>query len=400
VSAEPGNPVRHLWRRILWNLVWPRRYERIQPTISGVVLIGLSFGIGTAAYNSASNILFIALALLLSCLILSGVLAWLNLRGLEWDLDIEPPLRAGQRAEVGLLLRNGKAFMPTYALWFDFAARPVERGGPARPESTITGKGIDVWAALKKVEESTASGTVHMRSRLEPGGASRLEWAFTPPARGVLRIELRGVGSLFPFGFLRKFAGTDLRREIPVWPAAVEYRRFAGATPRRQGGELSQARAGNEGEMIALRPYASGDSHRLIHWKASARSRELLIRQFSSQNSDACSIWLRTDAAVWTRPEQFELLMSLAATLAQDLFRAGRLRSAAIDTGRHFATKRIADLDSFLDRLAEAQPLAAPPTPPADAPSHGPSRSNLITFEPDGTRGVAAFINGNKIAAT
>jgi uncharacterized protein (DUF58 family) len=397
VSAEP---LRHLWRRILWNLVWPRRQERIQPTISGVVLIGLSFGIGTAAYNSASNILFIALALLLSCLILSGVLAWLNLRGIDWSLDIAPPLRAGQRAEVGLLLRNEKAFMPTYALWFDFAARAVERGEPARPESTITAKGIDVWAALKRVEESAALGTVHMRTRLEPGRSARLEWTFTPARRGILRIELRGVGSLFPFGFLRKFAGTELRREIPVWPAPVEYRRFAGATPRRQGGELSQARAGNEGEMIALRQYASGDSHRLIHWKASARSRELLIRQFSSQNSDACSLWLRTDSATWTRPEQFELLMSFAATLAQDLFHAGRLRSAAIDAGRHFATKRVADLDSFLDRLAEAQPLA----PQAPAPDGGNpavhNRSNLITFEPDGTRGVAAFINGTKIAAT
>jgi len=393
VSAEPGSLVRHFWRRILWNLVWPRRYERIQPTISGVVLIGLSFGIGTAAYNSASNILFIALALLLSCLVLSGVLAWLNLRGLEWKLDVEPPLRAGQRAEVGLLLRNGKAFMPTYALWFD-------RGAPARPESTITAKGIDIRAALRKVDESAAAGTVYMRTRLEPGGASRLEWTFTPARRGVLTIELRGVGSLFPFGFLRKFAGTELRREIPVWPAPVEYRRFAGAMPRRQGGELSQARAGNEGEMIALRQYESGDSHRLIHWKASARSRELLIRQFSSQNSDACSIWLRTDDAVWTRPEQFELLMSFAATLAQDLFRAGRLRSAAIDSGRHFATKRVADLDAFLDRLAEAQPKGAPLDPPAAAPHPAHPRSNLITFEPDGTRGIAAFINGNKIAAT
>jgi uncharacterized protein (DUF58 family) len=400
VSADPGNVVRQLWRRILWNLVWPRRHERIQPTISGVVLIGLSFGIGTAAYNSASNILFIALALLLACLILSGVLAWLNLRGLEWKLEVEPPLRAGQRAEVGLLLRNGKAFMPTYALWFDFAAGPVDRGAPARPESTITAKGIDVWAALRKPEAPRASGTVHMRSRLEPGGTSRLEWTFTPAKRGILRVELRGVGSLFPFGFLRKFAGTDLRRDIPVWPAPVEYRRFSAATPRRQGSELSLARAGNEGEMIALRQYASGDSHRLIHWKASARSRELLIRQFSSLNSDACSIWLRTDSTVWDRPEQFELLMSFVATLAQDLFRAGRLRSAAIDSGRHYATKRIADLDSFLDRLAEAQPRAIATDTPGSPPAPGNARSNMITFEPDGTRGVAAFINGTKIAAT
>jgi uncharacterized protein (DUF58 family) len=398
VSAAARKP-RRFWRNILWGLVWPRRHERIQPTLSGLVLIGLSFGIGTAAYNSASNILFIALALLLACLILSGVLAWLNLRRVEWRLEIEPPLRAGQDAVVGLVIRNGKAFMPTYALWFEFAATSFERGAPARPESTVTGRGVDVWAVLRKAEAASVSGTVHLRTRLDAGGETRLEWPFTPARRGLLRIELRGVGSLFPFGFLRKLTGTELRREIPVWPASVEYRRLSGAAPMRPEGELRRARVGHEGEMIALRQYASGDSHRLIHWKASARSRHLLIRQFSSQNSDSCSLWLRTDAEIWPRPEQFELLMSFVTALAQDLFRAGRLRSTALDGGRPVPTKRVADLDTFLDQLAEARPLPPPPGAGPLPATFARPRFNLVTFEPDGARGVAAFANGIKIAA-
>ena len=156
MNQADGSNRRLFWRRVLWGLVWPRRFERIQPTISGVVLIGLSLGIGTAAYNSASNILFIALALLLACLILSGVLAWLNLRRVEWKLEVEPPLQAGQEAGLSLLLRNGKKFLPTYALWFEFAAGPFERREPPRPESTITAKGIDVWAALSKVTTAPA----------------------------------------------------------------------------------------------------------------------------------------------------------------------------------------------------------------------------------------------------
>jgi uncharacterized protein (DUF58 family) len=384
------------WRRALWGLVWPRRRERIQPTLSGAVLIGLSLGIGTAAYNSASNILFIALALLLACLILSGVLAWLNLRGVSWHLEVEPPLRAGQEAEVGLRLRNAKGFLPTYALWFEFAASPVERGEAPRPETTLTAKGIDVWAALARTEALTAAGTVHLRSRLDPRGEARLDWTFTPARRGVIRVELRGVGSLFPFGFLRKLTGTELAREIPVWPAPVEYRRLGGTAPRRLEGVLPRARAGHEGEMIALRQYSPGDSHRLIHWKASARSGRLLIRQFSSQNSDACSMWLVTDASVWTRPEQFELLVSLAATLAQDLFRAGRLVSVAIDGQPPVPTKRVADLESFLDRLAEVTPS---PAPAGARRALSPGRASTMTFEPDGPRGVAALINGTRTAA-
>jgi len=400
VSAPGSRGRRRFWRRMLWGMVWPERTERIQPTISGVVLIGLALGIGTAAYNSASNILFIALSLLLACLILSGVLAWLNLRKLEWRLEVQPLLRAGQEAGVGLQLKNAKKFLPTYALWFEFVASPLSRREPGRPESTITAKGIDVWAVLKKEEEARLEGTVHLRTRLDPGCETRLDWTFTPARRGLLKIELRGVGSLFPFGFLRKLTGTDLQTIVPVWPAPVEYRRFAGTGPRRPSGELQQPRAGNEGDMIALRRYEHGDSHRLIHWKASARTRRLLVRQFSAQSTEASSIWVRTDAAMWPRPEQFELLMSFAATLAEDFFRAGRLQAASVDAQPLVPMRRVADLESFLDRLAETQPSAV--AVEGAAPVQGPGRrsANLLTFEPEGTRGVAAFINGAKTAAT
>ena len=395
--STQANAPRRFWRRVLWGLVWPARTERIEPTLSGIVLIGLCLGIGTAAYNSASNILFIALSLLLACLILSGVLAWWNLRRVEWTLEVEPPLRAGEPAEVGLELRNGKRFLPTYALWFDFAATPRDRRQEARPESTITGKGIDVWAALAKAAETGQTGTVHLRTRLDPSGGARLGWMFTPQRRGLLRIELRAVGSLFPFGFLRKSGATHLYRDVPVWPAPVEYRRYAGGSAFRPSGEQRQARSGTEGDMIALRAYDPGDSHRLIHWKASAKTGRLLVRQFSAQNSEACTLVLRTSEELWPRPDQFELLMSFAATLAQDLFHAGRLQAAAIDDRPAVITRRVADLDYFLDCLAEVAPSPPPAGPPLSPPR---PRSHVLTFEPDGPRGVAAFVNGIKTAAT
>lgn len=353
-------------------------------------------GIGTAAYNSSSNILFITLSLLLACLILSGVLSWLNLRGVAWRLQLSPPWRAGQEAVAALELRNDKDFLPTYSLWFDVAARAVVDTRDFRPESTWTGRDLDVRKILAESDAAVQREQLAMRTRLDPRGEARLEWVFKPEKRGALRVELASVGSLFPFGFLKKAVGTELRAEVIVWPAPVEYRRQAVASLRRPAGGERVPRAGSGGDLLSLRRYEAGDSHRLIHWKASARTRTLLVRQFSAESAEGFSLWLRTEAVVWSRPEQFETLVSFCATLAEDLFRAGRLTSVAIDDAPPMPVRRVPDLEAFLDRLAVIQPRA----------TVGPvagwqvEKQNVMTFAPDGARGVAAYVDGKKAAST
>lgn len=379
----------------MWALVYPRKKERITLTVSGVLLIGLSFGIGSAAYNAANNILFITLSLLLACLILSGVLSWMNFRGLDWRLQVSPPVRVGQEAIVTLVVANRKRRLPTYGLWFELVARPVDIHSDARPESTLTARGIDVRKVFTEADRVVARHRIHLGHRLDPGADVRLEWLFRPEQRGRVRVELERVGSLFPFGFLRKYISVGLAEEVIVWPAPVEYRRLAAASSRQSVGEEKVARAGAGSDLFALRPYQIGDSHRLIHWKASARTRELLVRQFSAENAEAYSLWLRTDAADWPKPEQFELMISLAATLAEDLFRTGKLSRAALNGEAPMQIRRVRDLDGFLDALA----LAEPNTESAPIVSRSGFGRNLITFQPDGPRGVAAYVGNDRVAS-
>jgi uncharacterized protein (DUF58 family) len=397
--SGPGGPARRppfTWSAFLWAMVYPQRGHRILPTVPGVLLIALSFGIGTAAYNSSNNILFITLSLLLACLILSGVLSWLNLRGVRWRLEVAPPLRVGHDAVVALELRNRKRWLPTYGLWFEFGARPTEASATARAESTITAKGSEVRAALAKAEAAERRGRVALRGRLDAAGEGRVEWVMRPERRGRLRVELVSVGSLFPFGFLRKDIGTGLAVDTVVWPAPVEYRRHAVAAVRRVTGGERVARAGRGGDLHALRRYSEGDSHRLIHWKASARLRTLLVRQFAAESAEGYSIWLRTDAGLWPEVEQFELLISFAATLAEDFFRRGQLREVAIDATPPTVMRRVHDLELLLNRLALVQPaMLAEPVPGSGVVA----RQNLLTFVPEGARGVAAYVDGQKAAS-
>ncbi len=388
------------WAAVLWSLVYPHRGHRIVPTVSGVLLIGLAIGIGTAAYNSSNNILFITLSLLLACLILSGVLSWLNLRCVGWRLKMAGPLRAGHDAIVALELRNQKGFLPTYGLWFELAARTTEADKHQRAESTVTGRGLDVRDMLAKADAALLRGRLALQARLEPQGDTRLEWVCKPERRGRLRVDLVSVGSLFPFGFLKKEIGTELSAHAVVWPAPVEYRRHAMISARRPANGERVARAGTGGDLHALRRYAVGDSHRLIHWKASARTQTLLVRQFASESAEGYSLWLRTDAEVWPRPEQFELLVSFCATLAEDLFRSGQLTSVAIDADPPVPVRRVHDMESFLDRLSVVRPIETAIAGRAVESAAEPrGRKNVMTFVPEGVRGVMAMVDGEKAAS-
>ncbi len=381
------------WNALLWALIFPQRSHRIVPTVPGTVLIALSLGIGIAAYNSSSNILFLTLSLLLACLVLSGVLSWLNLRCVTWRIHAAPALRAGHDTLVGLEIRNAKTFLPTYGLWFNLRAQ-LRRGRiEPKAESTISARGEEIKAALAQADAAEVRGRVALATRLEPRGETRLEWVYQPDRRGRVRLELLSVGSLFPFGFLRKDLGMMLGSEVVVWPAPIEYRRHVATIARRQSGAERASRPGSGNDLLAVRRYQAGDSHRLIHWKASARTRQLLVRQFSAETTQAYVAWLGTDAETWTRPEQFEVLVSFAATLCEDLFRSNRLLGVAVDGEEPIPIRGLRDLESFLDALAVIEPGKSVAT------NRRPGAYPLLTFIPDGPRGVAAMVDGQRLAS-
>ena len=115
--------------RLFIQLFQPPKGHKVRPTPAGIVLILLALGIGTAAYNTSSNILFIALALMLSCLLLSGILSWINFKGTRWRLLTESHLRVGETAPVRIDLFNDKRLLPTYCLWFNVKAITSQAGG-------------------------------------------------------------------------------------------------------------------------------------------------------------------------------------------------------------------------------------------------------------------------------
>ena len=228
--------------RVLWYLIVPPKGHRILPTLPGNFLILVSLGMGLAAYNSSNNILFMALSLMLSTLILSGLLSWLNFRKLRWRLLLPPHFRVNEPAVVQIELRNGKVWLPTYSLWFKTA-----------------------------LGDSKETQPIYLRRRLNPEAAIKLDWNFTPRSRGSQPISVSGMESQFPFGFLKKMVGTRIQKDIIIFPERIDYlfNSSRGVHSHFMGADSS--RMGSSGDMLSVRGYQNGDDQRRVHWKASAR---------------------------------------------------------------------------------------------------------------------------------
>ena len=174
--------------------ILPSHMLQTRLTLTGWCLIVVSFGIGLAAYNTASNILFLTLSLLLSSLVLSGILSWVNFRKLQWALQAPLHLKVGEVGMAEVDLANGKTLFPAMAICF-------------RVNSEMTNE----------------TERLYMQQALGAGESCKLEWTFVPQQRGSFQLRLSGVQSQFPFGFLQKTIGSDSETSVLVWPARINY---------------------------------------------------------------------------------------------------------------------------------------------------------------------------------
>ncbi|OIR18639.1 hypothetical protein GALL_09780 [mine drainage metagenome] len=390
-----NSPVRQgsVWHRLVWSLIYPRRSMRAEPTAAGSGLVALSLGVGLAAYNSASNILFLALSLLMSSLVVSGILSWLNLRGLEWRLLVPRNARAGSTCPMSVILRNRRRLMPAYDLTAEFEARPAAAatavGFAPKPEDP--GRLLrQLWRATRPPGRNPTP-SADLGVALQPGGERALTCQWTPARRGEWEVSLAAVRSQFPFGFLRKRAALGLGVRLLVRPEPIACEWDSGAVRSVAAGGARATSIGFGPDLHSLRPYRHGDSMRLIHWKASARVGELIVRQNTAEAAEGC--WLELDPALWSEGEAFERAVRLTASVAERLFREGLLAGCSLGNNEVRRCTGPRDLEAALDRLAVVR--AGVGGPAIVVPWN---ETAVVSIVPEGTEGVIAHA-GNRIIA-
>lgn len=111
-------------------------------------------------------------------------------------------------------------------------------------------------------------------------GRRPAELRLLPHHRGVLGVVTVRVATAAPLGLLWWSARHDL--ELPV-PVLIAPQREAGATLTAEGTddehEASAAVLADHGELRGVREYRVGDSPRQVHWRASAHTGALMVRE-------------------------------------------------------------------------------------------------------------------------
>lgn len=363
---KPKSLRERLWQT-LWFLLLPAEERKTTPTVTGFVLILVCLGLGVAAYNagSSNNILFLALSLLLSGILLSGLLSGINFGGLRWRLVVPPHLRVNERVDLQVELGNAKRWWPTFSMRVKVAAR-----------------------------RSDITQDLFLGGCLRAGQQCSLKCSFTPPRRGWEQLRVASLASSYPFGFLDKLVRNDNAQKVLVWPARVDYELvWPGGQLSHRSGQLVR-RPGSGEQLYNIRRYHSGDHQRLVHWKATARMKRLMVRQLMEEQQDGFALLIDPSRKRWLHEAQFENLCSLAAALAEDLFAGERFLAYAIGPDGPHPVARVDDLHRFLDKLA----LLSLGENASEAPRiHLPQ---VLSFEPSTTEAVYVALNGRRVGGT
>jgi uncharacterized protein (DUF58 family) len=236
---------------------WSRLRRRLRPprrlsfTREGRIIVILAVGVGFAAINTGNNLLYLLLGWLLSFIIASGILSEMTLRALTVERRPQPRIHAGEPFLMEVVIKNAKPNRASYSIEVEDLQGKVP---------------IDKRCYFLKIPEKKSQ---------------RTSYRHTFTRRGLYTLTGYRLATKFPFALFRKSRDVDAPLEILVYPARVPVPRPPPRAATR--GDAVADRLGRRGEFFGLRENRTGDDRRDVHWKSSARTGRLLVREYEDE---------------------------------------------------------------------------------------------------------------------
>jgi len=279
-----------LWDRIMESKFFPRK---LSFTNEGKFLVIISLGMGFAAVNTGSNLLYLLLAMLLSIITASGILSEISLQKVSWAGTVPPLAVRDEETVFPIRLENGKRHFSSFSLEGEvlFQKEPTVRQ--------------QAGAVLKL----PALGRDTMFPRV------------VFQERGKCLVRAFSLSTRYPFSFFRKSRNFQVGGEVLVLPRGD--RDVEGLLSAMSRGVDEQSRrAGRGSEFFSARQMQPGDEWRDVHWKQSARHGQFAVKEYEAQVSRRAYVRLVSKGGT-LKKEIGEQAIELAASLVKRLSQQG-----------------------------------------------------------------------------
>jgi len=211
-----------------------------------------------------------------------------------------------------------------YEVTFALEHEAVVAGEPAGGEIAVRNAGRR--AALPgRVELPIGEALVDFHVPLLSGHAEHVE-PITIPARrrGVVDVGPAVSTRTDPVRLLRRrFAWEDVRT-LYVHPRTVPVPSTSLGWVRDLEGQAVRILSNEDISFHAVREYERGDAQRHIHWKSTAKTGVLMVRQFEETRRAYLTLVLDADPTSYRDADEFEMAVSAVASLGTRAIRDGR----------------------------------------------------------------------------
>ena len=143
--------------------------------------------------------------------------------------------------------------------------------------------------------------------------------ALTGLRRGVIPVGPVTARRTDPLGLLRWTERWSAAAELLVLPRMVQVEPLGAGVIRDQEGIPSDEISMSDLAFHALREYVPGDELRHVHWRSSAKANKLQIRQYHDTRRSHLTVVIDDDRNSYGDPEDFEIVVSAAASIAARL---------------------------------------------------------------------------------
>lgn len=228
---------------------------------------------------------------------------------------------------IGALLVAAAAFLigrSAYAVDVDLQSTRVVAGERATGALTVRNNGSRRLLP-SRMELPVGGSLASFRIPGLAGGAEHEELFVIPTSRRAVidvgpALSVRGD----PLGLLRRQVKWTAVSNLFVHPKTIALHGAATGSVKDLDGQPTKDLSSNDVSFHALRQYVPGDDRRYVHWRTSARTGTLMVRQFEETRRTHLAVALSVDPNEYATIEEFELAISVAASLGVQAMREQR----------------------------------------------------------------------------